>query len=299
MIGIFVDYLRNSPVEFELLISVVSSQNEQICREKFTQKTLPKMKALIIKLTPNRGRDVAPFLIAFKDEALKYDYLAHIHTKKTPHDRALSGWADYLFANLISPEAIENIISHLANDENLGIVFPPIFNVVLQHAIVLTDEDRQNMCELLSKLSINFSPNSSNFIFPAGTMFWARPSAIKRLFELNLRWEDFPPEPLPSTSGTIAHALERVFAIVCEHSNFLVKNYATRQTLTNAFYENYALFMENLRLKKQLVAKTLMSQNKPNDAFECLFLGTRLFKIKRKKLDKILKFLPFKFRRIL
>lgn len=280
MIGIFVDYLRNSPVEFELLISVVSSQNEQICREKFTQKTLPKMKALIIKLTPNRGRDVAPFLIAFKDEALKYDYLAHIHTKKTPHDRALSGWADYLFANLISPEAIENIIAHLANDENLGIVFPPIYHKLYHDGLFLDERDRQNMLLWLGKMGIEFSPTSTNFVFSPGTMFWVRPSAIKRLFELNLRYEDFHAEPIALT-GTTSHAFERCFAVVSEFAGFKTRYYATRQTLVNALFE--MIDYKHGNDKHRYVRITLF--------------GAKVFKMRKRRLITLTKRLPLRYLR--
>lgn len=291
MIDIFVAYLKDAPLEFDLLISVISSENEQICRTKFTQKSLPKMRDIIIKITQNKGRDVAPFLIAFKEEMPKYDIIGHIHTKKSPHDKALSGWADYLLRNLISAKALENIIANFIKDEKIGIIFPPVYSVAFQHVLNLAREDEQNICELLSKLKINFSPNSHNFIFPAGTMFFARFDAIKSLFELNLKYDDFPPEPLSATTGTIAHAIERLFGIVCEHAGYKIKTYATRKEFVRIFFNNYYHFMENLELKKEL-------KNQKEQKFECKFFGLRLFKISAKKADKILKFLPLKFKKI-
>jgi len=45
-------------------------------------------------------------------------------------------------------------------------------------------------------------------------MFFARPEAIGPLLEANFSFEDFPAEPLP-IDGTMAHALERMTAIIC------------------------------------------------------------------------------------
>jgi lipopolysaccharide biosynthesis protein len=49
--------------------------------------------------------------------------------------------------------------------------------------------------------------------FPIGTMFWARPAALKRMFALRLGWTDYPAEPLPY-DGSLLHGLERVFGLV-------------------------------------------------------------------------------------
>jgi lipopolysaccharide biosynthesis protein len=49
--------------------------------------------------------------------------------------------------------------------------------------------------------------------FPVGTMFWARTAALKPLIDLNLKWEDYPEEPV-AIDGTILHAMERIFGIL-------------------------------------------------------------------------------------
>ncbi len=86
MIDEFIGYLKDSPFDFDLLISTDSSEKRDICEQKFNPQALPRLKNMLIKITPNVGRDVAPFLIAFKDELARYDLVCHIHTKKTPHD---------------------------------------------------------------------------------------------------------------------------------------------------------------------------------------------------------------------
>ena len=51
-----------------------------------------------------------------------------------------------------------------------------------------------------------------HFIFPVGSMFWARAAALAPLLSLELGYDDYPEEPLPY-DGTMLHALERLFAL--------------------------------------------------------------------------------------
>ena len=55
--------------------------------------------------------------------------------------------------------------------------------------------------------------------FPIGTMFWARPAALKPLFDLGLGWDDYPEEPVP-IDGTMLHALERLVPVIATHAGF-------------------------------------------------------------------------------
>ena len=54
-------------------------------------------------------------------------------------------------------------------------------------------------------------------------MFWARPEALKPLFELKLDLSEVPVEPLP-LDGTSLHALERLLPLVVEKAGY---GYAT------------------------------------------------------------------------
>ncbi|TIW18330.1 MAG: hypothetical protein E5V81_18090 [Mesorhizobium sp.] len=54
-----------------------------------------------------------------------------------------------------------------------------------------------------------------NIDFPSGSMFWARPQALKPLLDLNLAATDFPEES-GQLSLTNAHAIGRLFFVSCE-----------------------------------------------------------------------------------
>lgn len=92
MLDVFIDYLKNSPYSFDLLISVHSEENKNICLQKINNDSLKKLNKLLIKIVPNIGRDIAPLLVDFKEEQKEYDFICHVHTKKSPHNILLKRW---------------------------------------------------------------------------------------------------------------------------------------------------------------------------------------------------------------
>ena len=55
--------------------------------------------------------------------------------------------------------------------------------------------------------------------FPSGSMFWARPAALKPILGLGLRIEDFPAES-GQLEDTLAHVIERLFLFACEAGGY-------------------------------------------------------------------------------
>ena len=68
--------------------------------------------------------------------------------------------------------------------------------------------------QLLNKagIDIDLAKEFPVIEFPQGSMFWGNVSAMEKMLSLDLKYEDFPPEPL-GVDGSIAHAFERVFFI--------------------------------------------------------------------------------------
>jgi lipopolysaccharide biosynthesis protein len=110
----------------------------------------------------------------------------------------------------------------MAADPSIGMVFPDDAN------IVGWTKNRPYAEELGNQLGINALPE--NFLFPIGTMFWARVKALAPLFEMNMDWQDYPAEPLPY-DGTLLHAIERLLPFVAAKQGFrLVLTYAKGMT---------------------------------------------------------------------
>ena len=66
---------------------------------------------------------------------------------------------------------------------------------------------------LLERMGISGNIDPKTVLYSFGTMMWYRPKALKPLFDLNLKYKDFPEEPI-GVGGTIAHAIERLPALV-------------------------------------------------------------------------------------
>jgi hypothetical protein len=176
---------------------------------------------VLIRLVPNRGRDIGALLTAFSDGVLdEYDVIGHVHSKRSVRlDKgAGDSWREFLWQHLIGDchPMMDLVLARFAGDRALGIVFPDDPH--------LSDwDDNQEIAErLLARMGIA-QPVPPFFDFPIGTMFWARSEALRPLLALNLDWNDYPEEPV-AIDGTILHALERLLPFAAGHAGY---RYAT------------------------------------------------------------------------
>jgi lipopolysaccharide biosynthesis protein len=180
-------------------------------------------KVVEIQVVPNRGRDIGPFLTAFGETFVdRYDIVGHLHTKKTAdiQDEAMAkNWRLFLLENLLGGKSriADVLLARMQADPSIGIVFPDDPN------ITGWGKNLPAAQAVAQKLDLN--PLPKNFLFPVGTMFWARVEALRPLFDLRLEWQDYPAEPLPY-DGSILHALERILPFVTAKQGF-------RSVLTN------------------------------------------------------------------
>jgi lipopolysaccharide biosynthesis protein len=170
-----------------------------------------------IQLVPNRGRDIGPLLTVFGQSiADNYDYVGHLHTKKTVDVEDASvgeKWYRFLLENLLGSDTstmADCILSTMQSDSSIGMVFPDDPNIVGWSA-------NKAIAETLAK-RMGLGAMPEHFIFPVGTMFWARTSALVPLLNLKLDWDDYPKEPL-AYDGTLLHALERLFPLSLSLTN--------------------------------------------------------------------------------
>jgi lipopolysaccharide biosynthesis protein len=199
-------YLKDFPTSFDLLISTPDVDNEELIRTSFAQ--LPKLGALHLRLTPNRGRDLAPFLVGFGNQLLEYDYIAHLHTKKSTGTNLIGdAWRQYLYQGLLdcSNGRMTKILGLL---DRYGLIYPQKFPLIdVQNCQWGDNYAKANA--LFGTLGIP-APEDGYIEFPVGTMFWANVKALKPILEHPLAVEDFEPET-GQTDNTLMHALERSF----------------------------------------------------------------------------------------
>lgn len=219
----FISYLNNIPYTFDLFISVI---NEEFIAE-IEQKVsaIKNVKNVKIKKVENRGRDVAPLVVDFAQELQKYDYVCHIHSKKSLYTgREQVGWRGYLLDGLMGSEAlVTNIFYRFEINPDVGLIYPETYAGIayIGHSWLCNNKSRD---VLLSRLGIIGAKIPKYIDFPMGTMFWARGEAVKRFFKAGLKTTDFP-EEAGQNDGTIAHAFERCLGFVTKYEGYTVMTY--------------------------------------------------------------------------
>jgi len=206
----FVKYLENMPFPYDLFISVSNDEALEQYQQAFAH--LPFCKAIQIKQVANRGRDIAPMFCTFGEELAGYNYIAHLHSKKSTYNKgATEGWREYLCNNLLgSRDDVRRIVSLMKGEQPYGIVYPQNYSFLPYWANTwLANKDLgQVWC---ARLGIRDVPRGY-FDYPASSMFWARGDALAPLFKSGLTLDNFPEES-GQTDGTLAHCLERLFVL--------------------------------------------------------------------------------------
>ncbi|MGQ3889918.1 rhamnan synthesis F family protein [Legionella sp. CNM-1927-20] len=204
--------LQKNVVRPDLFISISKTNREDI------DSVLSGYEgAYQIKIVPNRGRNFGPLLTEFAEELQAYDIIGHFHTKKSldlqePH--FTERWNNFILENLVGGSHCmgEVILNQFAQRPELGLVFAD------DPYLLGWGKNKQFAESLAQQLKISTLP-TEKFNFPVGSMFWARPDALKSLFDLKFNWKDYPNEPLPY-DGSILHTIERLIPSIVLSQGF-------------------------------------------------------------------------------
>jgi len=218
--------LNYIPFPFHCYISTDTDEKVKIIKNKFS-KRCKKAKKVYVDKFENRGRDAAPFIEQIKNNINKYEFILHIHTKKSFEnlDEHGDNWRKYLYDHLLgSTKNIYSILNDFMLNENLGLVFsiyPPIKPFMLWAGGTYSQQGKENVINFLKKLGIEMTLDEKPY-FPAGNMFWARTKSIERIFNSNINQHDFPDEK-GQQDLTIAHAIERSWGYIVQNQGYSLK----------------------------------------------------------------------------
>ncbi|WP_115080858.1 rhamnan synthesis F family protein [Synechococcus sp. N32] len=207
-------YLNNIPCEIDIFIST-KEESAQALKSIFER--CDNAHKVDVQHFSNIGRDVAPFLVGFGEQILKYDLVLKLHSKKSPHSNALSGWFLHCLDNLIGSEAVTATNLNALQSKQTAIIYP-VENYALSLGIKHDscwghEDDNYKKAEpFLTKFDLSHIKRDSTFRFPTGTMFWCKPGILKPILDWHLTWEDFDTEG-GQIDGTIAHSIERLIGI--------------------------------------------------------------------------------------
>ncbi|MDH4187158.1 MAG: glycosyltransferase, partial [Nitrospira sp.] len=247
-------YLQHIPTAFTLYATTDSQLKARQIRNRF--RAIEKITALRLHVSPNRGRDLAPMVAELGQQLAEHELVLHIHTKKSPHNPDLRGWRRYLFQSVLGSEGtITAIFREFEKDQSLGVMFPPPYRPILPFVHIGANTD--HVYRLLRKMDpdrtkvgrpeswrscrqaleavvpqvvtaawrtsrVSLMANLAQF--PAGSMFWLRGKAMKRIANLRLSPEEFEQEA-GQDDGTLAHAVERMFVYLASLDGYSARTY--------------------------------------------------------------------------
>ena len=243
-------YAANMPEGCDFLITVPSYKKMMRIKPAFAE--LEKTHNILWRVTGNRGRDVAPFLVGLKDVIFNYDLVLKLHDKKVqqaqPHSIGRS-WSYQCFESLIrTPEFVRNVIRLFESESRLGILSPPPpvhgpYFPIVGHGE--WGENYQVTADLAEKLGIHvpMSPDKEPEA-PLGSEFWVRTAALRTLFAHDFTYDEFPEEPI-DVDATVLHAIERLYPYAAQADGYvsgrLTSDSFARIHLDNMTYINDAM----------------------------------------------------------
>lgn len=177
-----------------------------------------------VRVVPNRGYDIAPFVSLLNSGALdEYDLICKIHGKKSVRrdgSASLIGEA-WRAASLQSVLAdAPRVIRRFVEDRDLGLAGPGRFHMAETgfRRFLAMRRNRLEMIRLAGQMGLPWHRVPLDFY--AGAMFWVRPAALRPLRELALPTDRFPAPG--KRDGTLAHVVERLFNISVTQAGFTV-----------------------------------------------------------------------------
>ena len=214
------DTLAHLPERFDLFVSCpfrIAGALRMRVRMRFPDATVVGVQ--------NLGRDVLPFLLWLRTvSATAYQYVLKLHGKKSVH--ILDGaqgpfaggdmWRQQALEGLVgTPDHARAIVDSLDRQPQIGMVAPcgQLYDQV---------EWKCGTSDLVATVLARMGASRTVAgVFAAGTMFWARMSALAPLAQLPDAALDFDREA-GQVDGTLHHAYERLMALIAVDEGFAI-----------------------------------------------------------------------------
>ena len=237
-------YARSMPQSSHVYITTDSQEKKEKIENIFSKNKWEKIEVIVIE---NRGRSESALLVGAKIFIMDYDYVCFAHDKKVTffsHRIKGESFSYKCFENILKNDVfVENIINTFQNNPRLGLLTPPPPNFGEYYNTLGSSDwgcnffNTENLAKQLG-IKADFD-EQKELVAPIGGMFWFRPKALKILFDVDWKYEDFPAEPNAS-DGTLLHAIERLYPFVAQHEGYysawvMVDSFA-RIEVTNLYY---------------------------------------------------------------
>ncbi len=208
-------HLKAQTFDFDLYLSYVKLKSHTEDPKDIVLREFPDA---VVHAMPNHGRDIYPFL-HFANAGLLdgYDAICKLHTKKSPHRTDGDVWRQALISGILGdPTVTEERLERFVAAIDTG------FWVADGQHYTGTEwwgSNHLQTKQLLDRLEIPMDANALEF--PAGSIYWLKPTVLQLLEALELGPQDFHPEA-QQLDGTTAHAIERLLGYVCKSSGLSI-----------------------------------------------------------------------------
>ncbi len=222
------------PTSYDLVVTTQDDQRAAEIRAIIDARPREGRRVDVRVVESNDGRDQSAFLVGCKDVLLsdRYDLVVKLHSKKTPQDGYNVGRAfkEQQFTNLLSsPGYAANVLALFQREPGLGIVYPPMVHIGYPTMGRAWWSNKAPFEKLAAQMGIMVPLDDVSPLAPYGSMFIARPEALRLLVEQPWGYSDFGGAEAYQDGG-LAHVLERVPSYAAAE-----RGYHTR-TIANAEY---------------------------------------------------------------
>lgn len=218
-------YAAHLPEGTDICVSAPAGEAVRAAEEAFAP--LRVEHRVMIRTAENRGRDLAPFLVLWRDIVFDYDVILKVHDKKVPQLPMLStgrSWEKMCFECLMpSREFVLNVLDLFGNNRRLGLLTPPPPVHADYYPTIGHGEWGDNFectAAFAGELGIRV-PVERGFepVAPFGSECYLRTDALRTLFSKEWAISDFPEEPI-AADGTALHAIERLIPFAVQNDGF-------------------------------------------------------------------------------
>lgn len=187
-------------------------------------------------LASNDGRDQSAFLIGCKDVLVsgRYDLVVKLHSKKTPQDGFNVGrhFKRQQFENLLaSPDYTKHLVELFRDEPGLGLVYPPMIHIGYPTMGRGWWSNKPGFAEYCERLGVRVPLDEISPLAPFGSMFVARPEALRLLVEHEWSYSDFGGAEAYHDGG-LAHILERMPSYAAAELGYHTRTVSTQEYLS-------------------------------------------------------------------
>ncbi|MGN8552359.1 UNVERIFIED_CONTAM: rhamnan synthesis F family protein, partial [Microbacterium sp. SLM126] len=222
------------PADYDLVVTTPEQERADAIRELVSARPSAP-RNVEIRVVRNEGRDQSAFLIGCRDilQGDRYDLVVKLHSKKTPQDGFNVGryFKDQQFANLLnSPGYAANMVALFQREPGLGLAYPPTIHVGYPTMGRGWWSNKAGFERIAGDLGIRVPLDEISPLAPYGSMYFARPQALRLLIGHEWSYDDFGGAEAYQDGG-LAHILERVPSYAAAELGYHTRTVASTEHL--------------------------------------------------------------------